>query len=340
MSQNLSTHWQNAAMAVRINPSRILLWRSPTDLQLGLTNPVVVENVSAEQERLLSLLERGVADDAVTSQDRELIERISPALLSNTRITKPSLSGEFVRGAFAELIRASFATNQDGIAVLERRAAVSVRIDSLALGGLLITLGLAAAGVGRVLTSDRAFVGEHDLGPLGYPRASLNKSRVQAIGEILNERPGTTKVQDFESLTVAKRRHALTVLTAQNALVPSSYRELVGKKLPHLAVMFGSEWVSVSPKITGNPCLGCLDLHNTDANPNWPVLASQLIGRADYLEDARSALFAASMAVGEILRAIDSPDEEAEFLGHRLQVDSGRIEGWSWKTHSECDCAP
>lgn len=326
-------------MAVRINPSRILLWRNPTDLQIGITDPVVLENVTAEQERLLSLLERGVADEAVSGEDRELIDRLAPALLSNTKITKPTLSGDFVRGAFAELIRASYATNLDGIAVLERRAKVSVRIDSLGLGGVLLTLGLAAAGVGRVLTTDRNKVGEHDLGPLGYPLDALNQQRVEALSAILRSRPGQTVVQDFESLTPAKRRHSLTVITAQNAVLPASYREMVAAGTPHLAVLFGTDWVSVSPKITGRPCLGCLDRHSTDSNPLWPTLASQLVGRADYLEDARSALFAASMAVGEILRAIDIPNQEIDFVGHRLHVASGRVEPWSWSAHSDCDCA-
>lgn len=326
-------------MAVRINPSHILLWRNPTDLQIGLADPVILENVTPEQERLLSLLERGVADEAVVREDRDLIDRLAPVLLGNAKITKPTLSGDFVRGAFAELIRASYATNLDGIAVLERRAKIGVRIDSLGLGGVLVTLGLAAAGVGRVLTSDHSRVGEHDLGPLGYPSDALNLKRVEALTEILRSRPGQTLLQDFDSLTPAKRRHSLTIITAQNAVLPASYRDLLRAGAPHLAVLFGTDWVSVSPKIIGRPCLGCLDLHGTESNPLWPILASQLVGRADYLEDARSALFAASMVVGEVLRAIDSPDQESDFVGHRLQVASGRIEPWSWSAHSECDCA-
>jgi len=327
-------------MAVRINPSRMLLWRNTTDLQLGITDPVVLENVSAEQERLLALLERGIADEAVQSQDRELIDRLRPALLNNTKITKPTLPGDFVRGAFAELIRASFATNLDGIAVLERRAKQAIAIDSLGLGGVLITLGLAAAGIGRVLTTDDSMVGEHDLGPLGYPRELLNHYRIEALETILRSRPGVTRVQNLDSLTPAKRKVELRIITARNAVLPTTYKNLVASRAPHLAVLFGTEWVSVSPKLTGRPCLGCLDRHQTDANPLWPTLASQLVGRLDYLEDARSALFAASMVVGEVLRAIDSPAEESDFVGSRLKVDSGRVEAWSWVAHSDCDCAP
>jgi hypothetical protein len=325
-------------MALRINPAKLLLWRNPTDLQIGLDDPLIFEGVTENQERLLSLLERGVADDALETTETQLLERLTPVLLQNSRITKPTLSGEFIRGAFAELIRASFATNLDGIAVLEARARVTVHLDSLGAGGFLIALGLASAGIGRVLTSDSALVGEHDVSPLAYPSEAKGQSRVAALNQVLRARPGEMKVELYDALTEAKRRHSLRIITAQNALHPASHVNLRLKNLPHIAALFGSRWVSVSPPITQSPCLSCLDLHNTDADPLWPTLASQLVGRVEYLEDARSALFAASMVVGEIIRAIDTPTAEAEFIGHRLDVASGRIEEWSWPRHPECDC--
>lgn len=301
---------------------------------------MVLKDVTAEQERLITLLERGVADDSPEIVDRSLIERLGPALLENSSVTKPQLSGEFVRGAFAELIRASYGTNLDGIAVLEHRAKQTIHLDSLGLGGLLIALGLAAAGVGRILTADDTLVGEHDLSPLGYPTHQLGDTRIKAVNELFRARTGDTQVLNFDALTPAKRRHSLRVITAQNAMSPSAYRSLLADKTPHIAVFFGTDWVSVSPRITGRPCLGCLDRHRTETDENWPVLAAQLIGRADYLEDARSSLFAASMVVGEILQAIDTPKEDSEFLGHRLNVASGRVEPWSWQPHESCECAP
>ena len=326
-------------MVVRINPAKMILWRTPNDLQIGVEDPVVLEGITQNQERLLALLERGVADEALSHDEPELLNRLAPVLLRASKVQKPTLSGEFIRGAFAELIRASFATNLDGIAVLEARAKISVHLDSLGPGGLLLALGLAACGVGRVLTDDHALVSEHDIGPLAYPRSALGQSRISALSAILNDHPSGMRVEQFDRLTEAKGRHSIRVITGQNAMHPASYRKLRSKRIPHLAVMFGSSWVSVSPRILGGACLGCLDLHKTDADPLWPTLASQLVGRADYLEDARSALFAASMAVGEIARAIDSPNQEAEFVGHRLHVASGRVEEWSWPRHPECDCS-
>ena len=300
---------------------------------------MVLERVTPEEERLLALLERGIASEATKPEDLDLIERISPSLLLRTsEITKPRLGGDFIRGAFAEIIRVSYATNRDGIAVLEERAKASVLIDSLGTGGLLLALGLAAAGVGRILCEDQEVVGEHDLGPLGYPLIARSSRRIDAANALLRERPGSTSILDFAAQTPAKRRHLLKVLIGQHTIHPARYRELVASKKPHLLVNFESERVSISPKITSSPCLGCFDLHKTDTDPAWPAIASQLLGRIDYLQDSRSGLFAAAIAVGEILRSIDSPDQEAEFQGARLEVASGRVENWSWKRHEMCDC--
>lgn len=325
-------------MAVRINPAKPLLWRSPTDLQIGVEDALLLEGVTPEQEKLLALLERGIASDATRPEDLSLIERISPALLQSSNIDKPRLGGDFIRGAFAEIIRASYATDRDGIAVLEQRAKVSILIDSLATGGLLIALGLAAAGVGRILCEDTSLVGEHDLGPLGYPSLSKSARRIDAANKLLRERPGSTAILDYAAATPAKRRHLLKVLIGQHTVHPSRYQKLVASKTPHLLVNFESEKVSISPKICSSPCLGCLELHKIDADEAWPAIAAQLFGRIDYLQDSRSGLFAAAIAVGEILRAIDSPNQETEFFGARLEIASGRVENWSWSRHELCNC--
>lgn len=326
-------------MTTRINPSKLLLWRNPNDIQIGLTDPVILESVTAEQERLLALFERGVADEALEPEAKTLASRLAPALLEFRQVRKPQLSADYVRSAFAELIRASYTTGRDGMSVLEERAKTSVHIDALGQGGSLIALGLAAAGIGRILTSDRQLVTEQDTGPLGFDASAVGKARTRALEELLRLKPGSTQVIDFDSLTPARARHALRVLTTQNALAPGKYQPLLRSRQPHVAVFFGSETISVSPLISGSPCLGCLDLWKAEADSNWPTLAAQLIGRSDYLEDAQSCLFAAAMVTGEILRAIDSPEVEREFIGHRLKLDSGRVEEWTWAAHETCGCA-
>ncbi len=50
-------------MVLRINPSRMPIWRNPNELQLGeSTNAIRIAGLSPGQERLIKLLYRGVAD--------------------------------------------------------------------------------------------------------------------------------------------------------------------------------------------------------------------------------------------------------------------------------------
>ena len=326
-------------MAKRINPARSLLWRNSTDLQLGLDQPVVLHGVTAEEERWLNLLQRGIADEAVTSQQLNLIQRIAPALVDFGSVRKPRLSHDYMQGAFAELIRASFATNRDGVSVLESRAAVTVQLDSLGNGGLLVALGLCAAGIGRIITEDLALVSAQEVNPLGYRKSQVGARHIDAIREILKERNSPSVIEEVSRLTPAKRRSKLKVLVTGNALDPRRFRGLVDEHQPHLCVFFETSRVSVSPVVTDSPCLGCLDEAKRDADPAWPALASQLIGRIEYLEDARSALFASAMVVGEIVQRIDDPEAEREFVGHRLSIASGTVTEWRWAKHPNCYCS-
>lgn len=326
-------------MAKRINPAKALLWRNATDVQLGIENPLILRDVTPEDERLLNLLQRGIPDDSVTEAQKNLIERIAPALVDFGVVKKPRLSHEFMQGAFAELIKASFATDRDGVSVLEARAGVTVQLDSLGNGGLLLARGLAAAGVGRIISEDSNRVTAQEVNPLGYRKIQTGMPRIEAAQQLLSESHSAMRLDHLAGLTPAKRKHLLKVLITGSAIDPRRFRELVDRNLPHLCVFFEPGRVSVSPVISSSACLGCLDLERTETDPAWPAIASQVIGRVDYLEDARSALFAAAMVVGEVLRAIDSPERERDFVGHRLDVVSGRVTEWSWPRRLDCYCA-
>ena len=88
-------------MALRLDPARPLVWRTPFSLQVGVEPPVIVlDELSADDETVIELLRAGVTrpmlDDVVTSHgwsparvDR-LLERLSPVL---SDATPPTLAG-------------------------------------------------------------------------------------------------------------------------------------------------------------------------------------------------------------------------------------------------------
>lgn len=320
-------------MAFRINPAKPLIWRDPDTAQIGLeSDAVILQQVTASEARLIDLLYRGVAEAALPEAPGDLLERLKPALLKPHDKHQHLLSNEFVRSAFAEIIRASYLNETDGIAVLESRAAKRVQIDQLDSAGILIALALAASGVGTIFTPDEELVGEQEIGPLAYPRELLGLPRIEAAHRLL-ELHGV-RVENPSKLTPAKRRHELDVLICADAVHPNRYRELSGK--PHLAAMFRTTEVAVTPVLRSSPCLGCLDRWRTENDSAWPVIASQLIGKREYLEDAASALFAASVVVSEILTHLDG--RKATETGARLDVKTQTIHEWGWSRHPECDC--
>jgi len=104
-------------MVIKINPSRIPIWRSPTTLQLGLgKNALVLQDLQPSDEKLVQLLYKGIADGSVgavastlgSSQQAtgDLLNRLSPALLQGSEQASKNqalLSQEFVAQAFQRL---------------------------------------------------------------------------------------------------------------------------------------------------------------------------------------------------------------------------------------------
>jgi bacteriocin biosynthesis cyclodehydratase domain-containing protein len=75
-------------MVLRLDPRLPLVWRSPSDVQLGIDPPVIVlREVSPVQERMIAALVAGVSAPGLTmiaggqaTERDELLERLAPAL--------------------------------------------------------------------------------------------------------------------------------------------------------------------------------------------------------------------------------------------------------------------
>ena len=327
-------------------------------MQLGTgANPVVLKKLSPAQERLIAALYKGVADQQlplITSQlgltkseTDEVIKQIQPMLLTESPATKTKieLSSEFVAGAFAEIIRASLLHAVDGEAVLIGRTERSVHIEDLSRTGLLIAQGLAAAGLGHLISHDENQVQPGDLGPTGYPSQLLGRPRLDALRTLLAASPNKALVSSGRKL-IEKQLQKLdcAVLISHQAMEPRRYAPWLSRDVPHIAVTFDAELASVSPMIIPGQtaCLFCLENIRTDTNPNWPVLASQLISSQKKFDDAASQLFTAGIVVQKILARIDKISGfqfyEENLTGYQLNLKSGAITQFAWPEHPACKC--
>ncbi len=341
---------------LRINPHQAALWRDLNSLQIGSgQNRVIFNSLSPAQERLIAALYRGIADKQLpqllndlgveAEEGKHLVESLQPLLLKNSKPTKSALSEEFVAGAFAEIIRASLLNSADGATVLMERKFRTVHIDHLSATGLALTLGLASAGVGRVVTHDQTLVGAQDLGPSGYPTQLLGKTKVEAVKALLASSPNQMSVVPGHKLT-PRNLEAIdcAALIAHEAIEPRRYVQWLNRDVPHLALSFEVDHASVSPLIVPGrgPCLFCLEQARVNQDPSWPVLASQLITTKERLDDSASRLFCAGVAIQKILSHLDSVGEfrqtEKELVGYRLNLANGSISEFRWPEHEACSC--
>lgn len=343
-------------MVFRINPNQQALWRTPFEMQIGTgQNPVVLNRLSPAQERLIAALYRGIADQQLPiisnqlgltkSETDEVLDQVGPLLLAEKPKAKHELSPEFIAGAFSEIIRASLLHSVDGEAVLIGRTERSVHLEDLSKSSLVIAQGLAAAGLGHLISHDEAKVGSMDLGPTGYPSQLLGQPRVDALRTLLAASPNKALVSTGKKLTEKQlQKIDCAVLVAHQAMEPRRYAPWLARDVPHIAVTFDAEFASVSPMILPGQtaCLFCLENMRADQNSNWPVLASQLIASQKKFDDAASQIFTAGVVIQKILTRLDKVAGfevlEENLTGFQLNLKTGAITQLLWPKHPACNC--
>jgi hypothetical protein len=343
-------------MVIRINPNQEALWRSPFELQLGTgAKPVLLKKLSPAQERLIAALYRGVADQQLPiiqnqlglseAETDEVLSQVGPVLLAERPKSKTELSAEFVAAAFSEIIRASLLHAVDGESVLIARAARSVHLEDISRTGLVIAQGLAAAGVGHLISHDGGQVNSADLGPTGYPSQLLGRPRVDALRTLLAASPNKALVSTGSKLLEKQlQKMDCAVLISHQVIEPRRYAPWISRDVPHIAVSFDSQFASVSPLIIPGQtaCLFCLEILRTDQDAQWPVLASQLIASQKKFDDSASQLFTAGIVIQKILARLDRVAgfdlAEENLTGYRLNLNSGEITEFVWPRHNACQC--
>ena len=345
-------------MVIRINPNHQPLWRNPFEMQLGLgQNSVVLKQLSPAQERLIAALYRGIADQHLPTITKQLglseeesesvLDQVGPIMLADhpKNKAKVELSPEFIAGAFSEIIRASLLYAVDGEAVLIGRAGRSIHIEDISRSGLSIAQGLAAAGVGHLISHDEQQVLPADLGPTGYPSQLLGRPRIDALRSMLAASPNKAIVSTGKKLLEKQlQKIDCAVLIVQQAIAPRRYAHWVNRDVPHIAVSFDTQFASISPMIIPGQtaCLFCLDAMRTKEDSNWPVLASQLIASQKKFDDAASQLFTAGVVIQKILARIDKVAgfelNEENLSGYRMNLNTGEVTEYIWPKHEACGC--
>lgn len=177
-------------------------------------------------------------------------------------------------------------------------------------------------------------------------RLSGRGPTADAIARLLGEAGLEVRVHD----AVDEPRSAdVAVIVDHFVIDPSARGFWLRRDIPHLPVVIGDSAVRIGPFIDPGhgPCLWCLDRTRADADPAWPAIASQLLGRrsrADRgLVAAESAALAARLVIDRVAARSASEAHHRtpvrESVSIALEVATGATSIETWVRHHECGCA-
>ncbi|HEX6756733.1 MAG TPA: ThiF family adenylyltransferase [Mycobacteriales bacterium] len=349
-------------------PALRTVWRSGSALQLGLdpARAVVLDGVDeplvralldldgtrTEPEVLAAAADAGVdplAFGAVLTQLRAggLLAEAGPGTAARGSPAADAVRTSRAFGAPAAAGRlgpdlASLSLLEDAAApldVLRRRRRATVLVHGAGRVGVGAATLLAAAGVGRVHVADRGPVRPGDVAPGGFTAADVDRSRSGAAAEAL--RRAAPEAQTGPA--PPGRRPELVLLAGADPVGGELRGVLHAGRVPHLPAGVRETTAVVGPLVVPGltSCLRCADLHRTDRDPAWPVVAAQLAGvrrRREEPCDVVLASVAASVAALQSLALLDGRPAAAAGATLELALSDGRLRRRRWAPHRRCGC--
>jgi hypothetical protein len=308
----------------QINPALARLWIADNARQYGYKKALTVSELSEPQQRLLDYFELGLTSSQHSNLPRlakasqETVSDLESRLQSVLWQSPTGISRSDVESRFAEIARVLL-QGLDPEEVKKLRKSKSVFIEKLDATGLTIAKALALAGVGKQLSLDQIRVSSQDVSQLGYLAAQLGLPRVRAAQALIG-----TDLQMHSRISGSFDAVSLAVLITTDIVNPASYQIWQARDIPHLSIVFDEEGVEVSPLIEPGKtsCLACYEKHRIETEPNWPVIAPQLLALDRTLADSALLLFASGVAVNQMLNFIDHGQSESNAV--RLNRD-GKI---------------
>lgn len=134
----------------------------------------------------------------------------------------------------------------------------------------------------------------------------------------------------------------VVIVVADGVVDPRRAARLMSTDTVHVPIVLEGDRVVVGPVVTPGrtPCLSCLHAHRAEADPSWPLLAAQLIGR-DRIETDLGLVLEAALLSGRMLRSASSAtsaDDAFPAVSVSLNGDDVRRTWRSHLPHAECLC--
>jgi bacteriocin biosynthesis cyclodehydratase domain-containing protein len=138
----------------------------------------------------------------------------------------------------------------------------------------------------------------------------------------------------------ADPRTALAVIVAHFAIAPAVYGRWSREDVAHLPVVLGDRHAIVGPLVEPGrtACCYCLDLGRRDADPAWPAIATQLLGRDSGSEQGLVPAELAALAARPADRLLSTGENALATHQAILDVRTGRITRRASRPHPRCGC--
>ncbi|WP_051386270.1 ThiF family adenylyltransferase [Actinokineospora inagensis] len=209
-------------------------------------------------------------------------------------------------------------------------------------GRLAVALArlLAAAGVGRVHVTASGAVTAADVGT-GYRAEDIGRPRQEAAHDAVLRSEATVGVRRFTS-----RRPDLLVLADTLVPDPAWLGDLDTDGQTHLAVRARDGVGIVGPLVVPglSSCLRCADHHRAELDPCWPLVAAQIVRRAQPV-DLATAHATAGLAAAQVLHCLAWLAEPAaappRTWNATIELDpvTATVEHRRWEPHPACACS-
>ena len=336
------------------------VWRGQHTLQLGIdpARAVVLDQVDERLARLVLGLDgtrteaQVLADGAAARIDPRFLASLLASLRAAGAVTDGWPTSAPASGQAADeqaLGLGRLAPDVASFALLpppgtpaqklHRRQAASVVVHGAGRIGATVATLLAAAGVGNIHVVDRGSVNPADPAPAGLAVGDIDRPKAVAIVDAIRRsapevRTGRPAPDQPPNLVVlADGRPADVDLLAA----------LHASRLPHLAVGIRETTAIVGPLVRPGTtsCLRCADLHRTERDPAWPLVAAQLANlrrRSNEPCDIVLATLAGTVAVLQCLSHLDGVVPATAGATLELALPDWRLRRRTWLPHPRCGC--
>jgi hypothetical protein len=142
---------------------------------------------------------------------------------------------------------------------------------------------------------------------------------------------------DSEPGAEAPPQPVAVVLLVHHVVDPRHAAALLHDDVPHLPIVLAGTRAVVGPFVRpgATACLACLEAHRTEADPSWPAIAAQLLGRPG-APVGRAFASEVGLAAGRLL----SGPESLRPVAHSLSLSTGSLRR-VWRAHpphADCRC--